>query len=169
MSLPPLNLQQSLCSIEVNTAMKSVIYISSLICRLHPSSAHLRRRDRLHLSLLEHRLWRQRRLPVIRQRVVQTPVREPGHHPEGRGLPALHHHVVLSTQELQEVYQKPRRLPESHRVLPIARWRPRPRGQDKIYIQPGGPRVLREHGVSFIIWQNRVYSIWIFINESILL
>lgn len=74
--------------------------------RIHPPSSDLRCWDRLHLPFLEFRLRRKGGLPAVRQRCLQASVREPCHHSQGRRLPPLRHHMVLLTQELQEVHQR---------------------------------------------------------------
>lgn len=119
--------------------------------RLHPAAADLRRRHRLHLPVLGHGLRQARRLRAVQQRHLPPPVHQPGHCAEGRGLPALHHHLVLPAPELQEVHQGPREPHVGRRVLPLPDRRAQAGGQDKVHIQPGRPRAVREHGVGSII------------------
>lgn len=127
-------------------------------CRIHPSSVDLRSRHRLDLPLLEFGLRRSGCVRALQQRVLQASVREPGHHPEGRGLLPLHHHVVLLTQELQEVHQGTRGPRVAGWVLPITHRRPQTGGQDKVYIQPRGPWILWKYGVSFIVCYFNILS-----------
>lgn len=108
-------------------------------CRVHPPSSDFRSRDRLHLPFLELRLWRTGRLPAVRQREIQTPLRQPRHHPQERGLPPLQHRLVLPARELQEVHQRKRGPLDADRVLPISQRQRKICRQDKVYIQPRGP------------------------------
>lgn len=98
---------------DADDRIKLFLWGSSIDCvsvlrRIYTSTSDLWCWHRLDLPFLELRLRRQGRLPLVRQRGLQAPVREPGHHPQGRRLPPLRHHVVLPTQELQEVHQRSR-------------------------------------------------------------
>lgn len=127
--------------------------------RLHPSTSDLRHGHRLHLSVLEHRLWREGSLHAVRQRGLQASVRQHRHRAEVVSLHPVHHHVAVSEEELQEIHQEQRGVPDAHRTLRLQcdsgqfgqGDHPEPSQQDKVHIQPGGPRDVRQHGVSFIV------------------
>lgn len=128
-------------------------------CRFHPPPSDLWHGHRLHLSVLEHRVRRERRLHAVRQRGLQASVRQHRHRAQVVSLRALHHHVAVSEEELQEVHQERRGLPHADRTLLLQRDsgqsgqgdHAEPSQQDQVHIQPGGPGDVRQHGVSFIV------------------
>ena len=127
--------------------------------RLHPSTSDLWHGHRLHLSVLEHRLWREGSLHAVRQRGLQASVRQHRHRAKVVSLHPVHHHVAVFEEELQEIHQEQRGVPDAHRTLRLQcdsgqfgqGDHPEPSQQDKVHIQPGGPRDVRQHGVSFIV------------------
>lgn len=128
-------------------------------CRFHPSPSDLWHGYRLHLSLLEHRVRRERSLHAVRQRGLQAPVCQHRHCSEVVCLPPVHHHVAVLEKELQEVHQEQRGLPHAHRTLCLqcdpGQFRQgdhaESRHQDKVHLQPGGRRDVRQPGVGFIV------------------
>lgn len=129
------------------------------LCRFHPSPSDLWHGHRLHLSVLEHRLRRERRLHAVRQRGLQASVRQHRHRAQVVSLRAVHHHVAVFEEELQEVHQERRGLPHANRTL-LLQCDPgqsgqgdhaEPSQQDQVHIQPGGPGDVRQHGISFIV------------------
>lgn len=102
-------------------------------CRFYPASSDLWCWDRLYLPFLELGLRGEGGLPAIRQRDLQAPLRKPRHRSQERGLPPLLYHLVLLTQELQEIHQRPRGPLISDGVLPVSERGPQCSRQDKVH------------------------------------